>query len=154
MKMVGKGVKITLIVACIILIIILISVMVFVMVNKDKKYSVSLLAFGDKTKTLLDERYEFNGINDIEVNSASSNVKFVESDTDEVKVTIYGLEGDNVSASLNNNKLEINKENNRIYIFALFIRIRDEIIVELPKNYGGNIRNTYNKWKCKCIRFR
>lgn len=150
----SKGVKIVLIIFLGIIVVTLIGTMVFAMVNKDKKYSVSFLGFGDKTKTLLQNEYNINEVKDIEVIAKSTNVKFVEGNSNKVLVTIYGKDGDNARASLNDGKLEINKENNRIYILALFMFVRDEIVVELPRIYDGEVRCTCYKWKCRSTRFR
>lgn len=137
----NKGAGITLIIFLVIIIVMLIGIMVCAIVNKDKDYKVSLFAFGNKTKMLFQNEYSINEINNIVVNSTSSNVKFKEGDSNKAKVTIYGLEGEYANATLNENKLEISKENNKIYILALFFWARDEIIVELPKDYTGEIRS-------------
>ncbi len=137
----NKGAVIALIIFLVVIIVVLIGIMVCAIVNKDKDYKVSLFAFGNKTKMLFQNEYNIGDIKNIVVNSTSSNVKFEEGSSDKAKVTIYGLEGENASATLNENKLEISKENNKIYILALFFWARDEIIVELPKDYTGEIRS-------------
>lgn len=137
----NKGVGISLIIFLVVIIVILIGIMVCAIVNKDKAYKVSLFAFGNKTKMLFQNEYNISDIKNIVVNSTSSNVKFKEGSSDKAKVTIYGLEGENAYANLNENKLEISKENNKIYILAFFVWEKDEIIVELPKDYEGDIRS-------------
>lgn len=137
----NKGVGIALIIFLVVIIVILIGIMVLAVVNKDKNYTISLFAFGNKTKMLFQNEYNISDIENIIVNSTSSNVKFKEGNSDKAKVTIYGLEGENAYANLNDNKLEISKENNKIYILAFFVWEKDEIIVELPKDYSGDIRS-------------
>ena len=75
--MLSKGVKIVLIVFLIFIIMGLIGAMVFVMVNRDKNYSMSFLAFGDKTKMLLQEEFDIEDIKEIVTKGTSSNIKFV-----------------------------------------------------------------------------
>ena len=139
--MTNKGVGITLIIFLVVIIVMLIGIMVLAIVNKDKNYTISLFAFGNKTKMLFQNEYSISEIESIAVNSTSSNVKFKEGSSDKAKVTIYGLEGENAYANLNDNKLEISKENNKIYILAFFFWAKDEIIVELPKDYAGDVRS-------------
>ena len=137
----NKGVGITLIIFLVVIIVMLIGIMVLAIVNKDKNYTISLFAFGNKTKMLFQNEYSISEIESIAVNSTSSNVNFKEGSSDKAKVTIYGLEGENAYANLNDNKLEISKENNKIYILAFFFWAKDEIIVELPKDYAGDVRS-------------
>jgi len=48
----NKGVGITLIIFLVVIIVMLIGIMVLAIVNKDKNYTISLFAFGNKTKIL------------------------------------------------------------------------------------------------------
>lgn len=137
----NKGAGITLIILLVIIIVILIGIIVCVITNKNKNYTISLFAFGNKTKILFQNEYSISDIENIVVNSTSSNVKFKEGSSDKAKVTIYGIDGENADATLNGNKLEISKENNKIYILAFFFWAKDEVVVELPKDYDGEVRS-------------
>lgn len=136
--------KIIQIVVIIILIMIAISLMIgmiVMIINKDKNYKLSFLAIGNKTKMLTQKEYNINEINSIAINTNSSNVKFVEGEQDKIKVTIYGLEDEIYDVNVKENKLEIRKEKNNYYIFALFFFAKQEIRIELPKNFKGDLRN-------------
>ena len=147
----NKGVMIALIVALVIVAIILISIMVIAIVNKDKEFKISFFAIGNKTKTLFQKEYNIDDINDIQISDSSSNVKFVESNSDKINVTIYGLEKEVYNVNLNDKKLQIAKEHNQFYIFSLFVFAKQEVLIELPKTYAGEMRNKAFKRKCRSM---
>ena len=154
----SKSIVISLVVLLVIAAIILITLMVIAIVDKDKNYKMSFLAIGNKTELLFQGEFSASEISDIEVSNSSSNIKFVEGSSDKIKVTIYGLEKEKYSVDNTESKLEISKEQNEFYIFSLFVFVRQEIIIELPKEYSGEIRNKAFKRKyrndgfgeCKC----
>ena len=148
-----KG-KIALIILLSILAVILISGMVLVMVNKDKDYSISIIGFGNRTELLDEKEFDVNEIKNISIDLTSSKVKFVEGASNKVKVTAYGLPKEKVNINVNENTLEINKERVRIYLISFFLWNKNEVIVELPKDYTGDIRYKYIKWKCRNYRLR
>lgn len=136
----NKGIKIVLIILLIIIAISLINVMIFAIIHKDKNDKISFLAFGNKTEMLFQNEYNQNEINNISINATSSNVKFQEGNSDKVKVTVYGHKNQDVTVKLEENELEIKKENNVFQLFAFFCWFRDEIIIEIPKDYNGDIQ--------------
>lgn len=148
-----KG-KIVLIILLSILAVILISGMVIVMVNKDRDYSISIIGFGNRTELLDEKEFDVNEIKNISIDLSSSKVKFVEGTSNKVKVTAYGLPKEKVNINVNENTLEINKERTRIYLISFFLWNKNEVIVELPKDYTGDIRYKYIKWKCRNYRLR
>lgn len=150
----NKGVMIALILLLVIVAIILISIMVIAIVNKDKEFKISFLAIGNKTKILFQQEYSINDIKNIEISDSSSNVKFVESNSDKINVTIYGLDKEEYNVNLSNEKLQIAKEHNQFYIFSFFVFVKQEVLVEIPKEYAGEIRNKTFKRKCRNDRFR
>lgn len=145
----NKGVMIALIVVLVIVAIILISIMVIAIVDKDKEFKISFFAIGNKTKTLFQKEYNIEDIKNIEINDSSSNIKFVESSSDKISVKIYGLEKEIYNVNLSDEKLQIAKEHNHFYIFSFFVFAKQEVLVELPKDYAGEVRNKAFKWKYK-----
>ena len=128
----NRGVKVALIIILAILSIALIMIMVFKIVNRDMKFNLSLIGFGDKTEMLFQEEYEVEALESIDVDVSSSNVRIEKTDTDKVKVTAYGDKGDTVQATINENELSIRKQNTNLYIFTVFYWCREEIIIEIP----------------------
>ncbi len=145
----NKGVKLCMIIILILVSVILISVMVISIVERDKPHKVSFFGIGNHTKLLFENEYEIDEIESIKISTRSSNVKIKEGAVDKAKVTIYGLEDDVYNVNLNEKNLDIIKENNNYFIFALFYNAKEEVIVELPRDYVGNIRNKSFKWKCR-----
>lgn len=134
----SKVLKIVLIILLIVVAIILISFMIFAIINKDKNYRVSFFTFGDKTKKLYENEYNIEEIRNIVIDTSSSNVKFQESDTDKVKVTVYGYEDEEVNVILEGDKLKIKKENNVFRIICI-AWCKEEVLIEIPKSYNHDI---------------
>lgn len=128
----NKGVKIALIIILVILSIALITFMIIKLINKDMKFNLSLIGFGDKTEMLFQEEYEIEPLESIYVDVSSSNVRIEKTDTDKIKVTAYGDKGDTIQAVMNENELSITKQNTNIYLFTVFYWCREEIIIEIP----------------------
>ena len=120
----NKNITIMLIVLLTIIIIALISIMVISIVDKSCK--IKFLAFGNKTKILFQNDYDVEEIKNIKISSEN---------------TI-------------DNKLQIEKINNSFYVFSFFMFVKQEVLVEIPKDYNGEIRNTIIKWKCRNTRLR
>ena len=137
----NKGVKICMIIILIIVAVILINVMLIGIVKKDSKNRLSFFAIGNHTEVLFDKEYDIRDIKNININTKSKNVKFQEGNSDKAKITIYGIQNDTFDVTLNENELAIKEENHNFYIFALFFWAREEIIIELPKSFEGDIRN-------------
>lgn len=137
----NKTVQVILIIILLIIAISLMIGMIVMIMNKDKNNKLSFFAIGNKTKVLTQKEYNINEINNIAINTNSSNVKFVEGEQDKIKVTIYGLEDEIYDVNVKENKLEIRKEKNNYFIFALFFFAKQEIRIELPKDFKGDLRN-------------
>ena len=148
----NKNITIMLIILLIIIIMALISIMVISIVDKSCK--IKFLAFGNKTKILFQNDYDVEEIKNIEISSESDNVKFVEGTSDKIKVTIYGIDGEEFSVDTIDNKLQIEKTNNSYYVFSFFMFVKQEVLVEIPKDYNGEIRNTIIKRKYRGTRLR
>ena len=80
----NRGVKVALIIILAILSIALIMIMVFKIVNRDMKFNLSLIGFGDKTEMLFQEEYEVEALESIDVDVSLSNVRIEKTDTDDL----------------------------------------------------------------------
>lgn len=136
----NRGVKIALIIILVILSIALITFMIIKLINKDMKFNLSLIGFGDKTEMLFQEEYEIEPLESIYVDISSSNVRIEKTDTDKIKVTAYGDKGDTIQAVMNENELSITKQNTNIYLFTVFYWCREEIIIEIPNESDENFK--------------
>ena len=135
----SRGGIITLIILLSIIVVILISIMVLALINRNSDFKVSFFSFGDKTKLISQNEYDINGLEYIYIEASSSNVKFIEGSSDKVKVTIYGGENEKFNVNLTDNRLDIIKDNSTFHVFVFFAWYREEIIVEIPKMYDGDI---------------
>ncbi len=136
--MANRGVKIFLIIILTIIAIILMNIMILKIMNKDLK--IDIFAFGNKTEKIFENEYEINGIKNMNIDSFSSNIKFIEGEKDKIRVTAYGAKDENISVAINGDSLDIKKDNQVLHIFMLFCWYREEIVVEIPKSFEGNIR--------------
>lgn len=136
--MANKGVKIFLIVILTIIAVILMNIMVLKIMNKDLK--ISLFALGNKTEKIFENEYDIDGIKNINVDSFSSSVRVVEGNQDKIRVTAYGAKDEKISAAINGDSLDIKKDNQVLHIFMFFCWYREEIVVEMPKDFAGDIK--------------
>lgn len=127
------------IILLIIVAIILIAAMVFAIVDKGN-HKIYLLALGNKSQMIFQEEYDSENIDNISAVASSSNVEVRESNTDKIKVTAYGDREEKLGLNLENNTLTIQKERNTIYIFSFFAWYEDKLIIEIPKDYVGQLQ--------------
>lgn len=132
--------KIAILILIAIVVIIVISILVFIIMNRGKNYKIMLFAFGKKEEMLFQEEYSISEVEDINVIATSSKVKVLEGTSDKVKVTVYGAEGEKVKAGIQDKKLKVEKENNMLYILAFFFYYKEEIMIELPKDYARELQ--------------
>lgn len=132
--------KIAILILLAIVVTIVISMLVFIIMNRGKNYKIMLFAFGKKEEMLFQEEYSISEVEDINVIATSSKVKVLEGASDKVKVTVYGAEGEKVKAGIQDKKLKVEKENNMLYILAFFFYYKEEIMIELPKDYARELQ--------------
>lgn len=135
----NKAGKITAIILLIIVAMMLLSAMIIAIVNKDKNFKIILFGIGNKTKMLSQNEYSISEISKIEINDNSGKIRFVEGDSDKVKVTIYGLKDEKYDVKVAENKLQIHKDSNTFYLISLFCFVRQEVEIQIPKSYQGDI---------------
>lgn len=117
----------------------IINYMVISIISKDKDYNIGFIAMGNKTKLLVQDEYNINEINNIEINVSSSNIKFVEGNENKIKVSIYGFEGEEYKVDEKEEKLSISKQRNKFYMISFFCFTKQEIVVEVPNTFEGDI---------------
>ena len=126
--------KIILIIILSLIVIALVNFMIFAIINKDKGLNVdfSLISFGDNTEKIFEKEYNPEEIDRIKVDVSSSNVKIEKADIDKIKVTAYGEKNERIVEAINEKELSINKENTKVFIFAMFYWCNEEIIIQVP----------------------
>ena len=129
-----KTLKITLIFILIFLIIILTGFLIFALSYKG----VDFMSFSwGKAELIKTENFSINNVDDIIID-AKHDVKFITSDTNEIKVNIFGKKNSDVDVSLNDNTLKINYNTSKI-CFG-FCYSNEYIEVFIPKNYAKNVK--------------
>lgn len=124
----------------IILIIILIAFLCYA-IGDGNAISFGRYRSNNKSKTIFDETYDLELVNEIQIIASAGDLKIEEStDVQKVKVVVYGNEKKDVDVILSDGKLKIDnsKYKNRFSVFA-FNNDMDEITVYLPKNYNKEI---------------
>lgn len=127
--------KIVQIIILVIIAVILTGLMLQIIMSKNGNFKIVFFNFG--TDKLLEQEFNIDEVNSIKVNATSSTIKFEESYSEKVKITMYGINGQKVEANINDSVLDIRKESNVFGCF--FCYYNDEIIVEIPKNYDKEI---------------
>lgn len=127
-----NGSKIVIIILLTILAIGLTGVMVFEIVHRGKGERMKVLTIGNKTTKLLEQEYEANEIEQIEVKTQSSRIELVEGDTSKIRVTAYGIEDETVEVKQIGTKLVIEKPP-VFHLFIFFAWCDEKMIVEVPK---------------------
>lgn len=141
----SRSLIITWIVLLIIIIVILTGIFITLLSGKQKGFGI---IFGTKVsnKLVIDETYD-NDINSINVVSQMSEIYFKESNTDNIRVVIYGNKED-VDVQNNSGKLNINVEQEACH-FLCIGQISAKIEVYLPESYMDKIKidNAYGDVK-------
>ena len=132
----NRGMKIALIFILAIVAIVLINFMIFVIINNDSdsKVKISFMGFGDNTEKIFEKEYDPEQLDIINVDVSSSNVKIEKADVDNIKITAYGEKDDTIKETINEKELSINKENTKIFIFAMLYWCNEEIIIQIPND--------------------
>ena len=104
-------------------------------------YAINNEKFGRKKAELqLNENYEFDSIDEINVTTKSADIKIEESEDDKIYVEIYASKDEDFSSKLNDNKLDIKLKNSVSFcFFCIGNRYTRRINIKLPKSYDGKI---------------
>lgn len=128
----------------IIFLLILISIIIFCLVMflviYLSKGMDGMISIGNVSENIiLEKNLEMSNIENIEINQDYGDVKFEESEDNNIKVKIYGKDEKDAKVELMNNKLKIENINRRKFALINLGTRKSEIIVYLPKNYSKDI---------------
>lgn len=133
----------------IIFLLILISIIIFCLVMflviYLSKGMDGMISIGNVSENIiLEKNLEMSNIENIEINQDYGDVKFEESEDNNITVKIYGKDEKDAKAELRNNKLKIENINRRKFALINLGTRKSEIIVYLPKNYSKDINIKVN----------
>lgn len=97
--------------------------------NFDKK---------DISKIIYEESYNIENIDNIKINTISSDIKFKSSTDNKLKIIVYGNENNEFKISLENNILDINYDIKNNFCIGICYQ-EDFIVVHIPDTYNNKI---------------
>jgi len=127
-----KGSKIVVIILLATIALLLVGIMSVAIIMQGRGEKMSILAIGNKTTKIFEQTYEANEIQKIEVKAQSSRIEVVESNSPQIKVTAYGINGEKIEVKQKENRLVIEKPP-VFHLFIFFAWCDEKIIVEVPK---------------------
>lgn len=113
---------------------VIILIVVLVLLLRGNTNLFSFFHFGGDSQVILEEQYNVEKINRIVVDTAVSDIKFLPSEDNSVKVVIYGEEKDRAESNLEQNVLTISSQKKNRICFGFCFFGKEEIIVYLPEN--------------------
>lgn len=147
----NKGLIITLIVLLSIATVLLIA---FLAVSIAGKISFNGISFGWRSKSkqiIYDNKYESEGINEIEIVQDAGDTIIREAEGDYIQVVLYGEDEKDAQVRINNGKLYIeNTHYKKVNIsFFSFGTEENDVIIYLPSSYSNliNVKNNYGECK-------
>lgn len=144
----NKGIIITLIVTLSILCIILAAFLVVVLKDDINTIGIFSISNSNSDSITLDETYELENINEIEISATAGDISFEENENQNIRIVSKG--NNSVTANLEGNKLKIECEEPKIN----FIGINDSsnsMIIYIPKDYSNTISITNDYGNCEAI---
>lgn len=132
----NKGLIITMIILLSIIVIVLIVFLCFAISGKP-------IFFGRNNELLLDNTYEAEKIENIEVLAEASNIKFEESTENKIRVVVYGDNRDKLDIETSETEIKINHKMKKVNFFGIN-NTSGEIKIYVPKEYDKNIVTKLN----------
>lgn len=93
---------------------------------------------------VLEKTFEIETIEEIEVIQDYGNITFEENLEDTIKVSIYGKNTENASASLVDKTLKIENKTQNSFMFFNFGLVKSEIKISIPSTYASQIKTKVN----------
>ena len=131
----NKSLIITLIIVLSILVLGLISLMSHLLI-KGNRINFN---FKKENELIYEEEYNVDEVNNLTINSISSDILFKESTNNEIKVIVYGDKYNNLKVELNNNILTIDYDVETNFCIGICFT-NDRLIIYIPNTYNKNIK--------------
>ena len=131
----NKSLIITLIIVLSILVLGLISLMSHLLI-KGNRINFN---FKKENELIYEEEYNVDEVNNLTINSISSDILFKESTNNEIKVIVYGDKYNDLKVELNNNLLTIDYDVETNFCIGICFT-NDRLIIYIPNTYNKNIK--------------
>ncbi|MDE6284777.1 MAG: DUF4097 family beta strand repeat-containing protein [Bacilli bacterium] len=131
----NRTIKIILASILVFIIVALTGILVFALTHRS--FSFSYFWHSGKSEIIEESTYAINEVQNIKVNTRSADVKFVSTDSNEIKVTVYGDKEAKPNVSLENGRVFVDYVYSYFCIGFCFDHSYVEITV--PKNYSPKI---------------
>ena len=131
----NKSLIITLIIVLSILVLGLISLMIHLLI-KGNRINFN---FKKENELIYEEEYNVDEVNNLTINSISSDILFKESTNNEIKVIVYGDKYNDLKVELNNNLLTIDYDVETNFCIGICFT-NDRLIIYIPNTYNKNIK--------------
>lgn len=137
----------------IICLLILLSVLIFILVMflvvNLTGGEGKIISIGSKTnKIIYDKTFNAEEIKDIEIKQDAGDITFKETLEDNITVTAYGEEEQDIEVTLKDGKLIVDYTRKNRFIFFYFGNIKNDIIINIPSNYNNAIKINNNLGNC------
>lgn len=138
----------------IIFLIILLSLLIFALVmflvvnltgGKGRIISIE----SKSNEIIYDKTFNIEEIKNIEIKQDAGDITFKETSNNNITVTAYGEEAQDIEVTLNGDKLTVDYTKKNKFIFFNFGNIKNDIIVYIPANYEGTIKIKSNMGNCE-----
>lgn len=137
----------------IICLLILLSLLIFILVmflvvnltgGKGK-----IISIGSKSnKIIYDKTFSLEEIKNIEIKQDAGDITFKETLEDNITVTVYGEEEQDIEVMLKGDELIVDYTKINRFIFFNFGNIKNDIIINIPSSYNNTIKINNNLGNC------
>ncbi len=100
-----------------------------------------IINIGSKSnKIIYDKTFNIEEIKNIEIKQDAGDIIFEESTDNNITVTVYGKEAQDIEVTLNDDKLIVDYTKRNRFTFLNFGSIKNDIIINLPSSYSNKIK--------------
>lgn len=140
--------KTPIILLLILLSLIIFALVMFLVVNLTGG-KARIINIGSKNnKIIYDKSFNLEEIKNIEIKQDAGDITFKESTDDNITVTAYGEEVQDIEVTLNGDKLTVDYTRKNRFIFFNFGNIKNDIIINIPASYNNTIKIDNNLGNC------
>lgn len=133
----NKGLVIFTIILLFLTIVLLVGVL-FVSINGGRVFEGFSIELGKDCEKVVDETFEIEDFDDVDINIDAANVEVVESEDNKVKVEIYAKNKEDYNVSIEDRKLVVKEITRNKIRFSLGEKNK-RVIVSLPKGYANKM---------------
>ena len=147
----NKGLVIFTIILLFLTIVLLVGVL-FVSINGGRVFEGFSIELGKDCEKVVDETFEIEDFDDVDINIDAANVEVVESEDNKVKVEIYAKNKEDYNVSIEDRKLVVKEITRNKIRFSLGEKNK-RVIVSLPKGYANKMDIKTDAGNVKVVSF-